>query len=113
MAEMKQDETKDITEKETMKNAPATEEKKKSTSAKKAGTRKTVKKNEVKETVYIQYLGKEICAQDLMEQAKSAYLAAGHQTEAIKTMDVYFKPEENVAYYAVNGEGSDEDKILL
>ena len=31
----------------------------------------------------------------------------------IETIDVYVKPEENVAYYVINGEGSDDYKIEL
>ena len=31
--------------------------------------------------------------------------------EEIKTLDVYVKPQEHAAYYAVNGEGSEEFRI--
>ena len=33
--------------------------------------------------------------------------------DSIKTIEVYVKPEENVAYYVVNGEGSDDWKVSL
>ena len=42
----------------------------------------------------------------------AAFTEANPDAE-IKTMDVYVKPEEGVAYYAVNGEGSGDYKIEL
>ena len=36
-----------------------------------------------------------------------------HKGAEIKTIEVYVKPEENVAYYVVNGEGSDDYKVTL
>lgn len=74
---------------------------------------KTVTKTEVKASVFVQYLGKEISAEALVEAAKAAFVSAGHTKDEIKTIDVYVKPEENTAYYAVNGEGSEEYKIQL
>lgn len=75
--------------------------------------KKAPEKKEVKANVYVQYLGKEISAEKLVDEAKKAYVAAGHKEADIKTVDVYVKPEENAAYYAVNGEGSVEFKITL
>ena len=43
---------------------------------------------------------------------KKAYMEANPDGE-IKTIDIYVKPEENVAYYVVNGEGSGDYKIQL
>ena len=36
-----------------------------------------------------------------MEQAKAAY--AAENTEAVKEIELYVKPEEKKAYYVVNG----------
>lgn len=77
--------------------------------AKKAPAKKTA---EIKASVYVQYAGGETSAEALLEAAKKAYIAAGHKEEDIKTLDVYIKPEEHTAYYAVNGEGSDDYKIV-
>jgi uncharacterized protein YhfF len=62
--------------------------------------------------VTIQFQGKEITAVQVVEAAKAAFTEANPDAE-IKTMDVYVKPEEGVAYYAVNGEGSGDYKIEL
>lgn len=31
----------------------------------------------------------------------------------IETIEIYVKPEEHAAYYVVNGEGSDQYKVML
>lgn len=79
--------------------------------AKKAPAKRT-KKAEAVTTVYVQYAGRETAAEDLVAAVKEAYVAAGHKEEDIKTLDVYVKPEESAVYYAVNGEGSDDYKIV-
>lgn len=81
--------------------------------AKRSTARKTAAKKEVKAQVFVQYLGKEISADSLVEEAKKAFVAAGHKESEIETISVYVKPEENVAYYAVNGAGAEEYRIQL
>ncbi|MEG0987808.1 MAG: DUF6465 family protein, partial [Clostridium sp.] len=70
-------------------------------------------KKEIQANVYIQYLDREVSAATLVAEAKKAYIALGKKEADIKTVDVYVKPEENVAYYAVNGIGSDDYKVYL
>lgn len=86
---------------------------KKTAAPKKAPARRTAAKKaaEVETSVYVQYAGREVTVKELVAEAKSAYIAAGHKEEDIKTIDVYVKPEENAAYYVVNG--SDGNKIEL
>jgi len=81
---------------------------------KKAAARKSAAKkaNEPEMSVTVQFKGKDIVAKDVMEAAKKAYMEANPDGE-IKSVDIYVKPEENVAYYAVNGEGSENYKIQL
>ena len=81
--------------------------------AKRSTSRKAAAKKEVKAQVFIQYLGKEVSADSRVEEAKKAFVAAGHQESEIETISVYVKPEENAAYYAVTGAGSEEYKIQL
>ena len=71
------------------------EEVKKATAKKAAAPKKTA----VKETVYLQYLGKELNSADIVEAAKKA---SGEKN--ITSITVYLKPEENKAYYVVNGD---------
>ena len=60
----------------------------------------------------IQFNNRDVAAKDVLEAAKKAYMEANPDGE-IKTIDIYVKPEENVAYYVVNGEGSGDYKIQL
>lgn len=74
---------------------------------------KTVKaeKKAASQNVYIQFAGKELLAQDIAEQAKSAWVAEGHRASSIKSLDIYVKPEEFAAYYVINGK--DTGKVTL
>ncbi len=108
----------------TVKEVPATASEGKSAEpakeAKKAPARKTAARKapaakpvEVKSSVYVQFAGKEFSESSLTEAVKEAYTALGNRAEDIRTIDIYVKPEESVAYYTVNGQGSDEFKIEL
>ena len=105
-----------VEKKETVKKEAAAKKEtvKKETAAKKASARRTAAKKaeDVKATVTIQFAGKEVVAKNILEEAKKAFAAANKGVE-IKTIDIYVKPEENAAYYVVNGVGSDDYKIEL
>ena len=85
---------------------------KKEAPAKKAPAKKAPVKKEIKTAVYVQYAGKEAEVEKLVAAAKKAYVAAGHKETDIKTVEIYVKPEENTAYYVINGEGSDNYKLI-
>lgn len=81
--------------------------------AKKAPAKKApAKKADPKACVVIEFAGRQIMAKEVLDKAVKAYSAA-HKGAEIKTIEVYVKPEENVAYYVVNGEGSDDYKVTL
>lgn len=91
----KKEETKAAAKKETAKPAEAV----KAEPAKKAPAKKAA----IKETVYLQYLGKEISHQDLVKQVKEVWTKQlKKKVGEIKTITLYLKPEENAAYYVVN-----------
>jgi len=62
--------------------------------------------------VFVEYAGKQVVAKEVLAAAMESFKAANADTE-IKTIEVYMKPEENVAYYVVNGVGSDDFKVEL
>lgn len=69
------------------------------TPAKKTATRKTA----VTETVYLQYLGKEINKDDLVKQVKEIWTKElKNKAGDLKSITLYLKPEENKAYYVIN-----------
>lgn len=55
-----------------------------------------------KATVVLQFAGKEIKTDDILAAAKKAY--AQNNKAAIKDITLYVKPEDNAAYYVVNGD---------
>ena len=71
--------------------------------AKAPAKRTTTRKTAVKETVYLQYLGKEINKDDLVKQVKDIWTKElKNKAGDLKTVTLYLKPEENMAYYVIN-----------
>ena len=68
--------------------------------------------HEAGRTVVVEFAGKQIMAKDVLKKAEEAYLAA-HKGVGIKTLDLYISPEQNAAYYVVNGEASKDFVIQL
>ena len=64
---------------------------------KKAPAKRTVK---AKATAVVQYAGEEFDVDALVEAAKADFKA--QNSEAIKDIKVYIKPEDRAAYYVVN-----------
>lgn len=56
----------------------------------------------MKTNTYVQFNGKSIDTAALTTQAKDAWKQAGNKVKDIKTLDIYVKPEESKAYYAIN-----------
>ena len=68
--------------------------------------------HEAGRTVVVEFAGKQIIAKDVLKKAEEAYLAA-HKGVGIKTLELYISPEQNAAYYVVNGEASKDFVIQL
>lgn len=72
----------------------------KTTAAKKAPAKKL---KEAKISMFLEFNGKKVPAEEIVENVKATYKAEGG-TKEIDTLEIYVKPEENAAYYVVNGE---------
>ena len=70
--------------------------------AKKAPAKKGEAKTEKIEEIYLQFHGQEIFTKEILERAKQAYVSEGHRESSIKSIRLYIKPEENMAYYVIN-----------
>ena len=72
--------------------------------AAKTTTTKTAKtvKEAASQNVYIQFAGKEVKTEELVEQVKALWTAQGHRVSSIKSLEVYVKPEDAAAYYVIN-----------
>ena len=68
--------------------------------------------HEAGRTVVVEFAGKQIMAKDVLKKAEEAYLAA-HKGVGIKTLELYISPEQNAAYYVVNGAASKDFVIQL
>ena len=60
----------------------------------------------------VQANGREIYVTNIAADALKAYKSV-HKRKVVNDFVIYVKPEENAAYYTINGEGSDEYKIDL
>ena len=80
--------------------APKAEAKK--APAKKATTKKAAAKSET--VVTVQFQGKEVAIATVEERVKAQFVAEGNKESAIKTLNIYVKPEELSAYYVINGD---------
>lgn len=77
-----------------------------------AAKKSTVKKTDIKTNVVVEFGDKQIDSKDIIAAAKKAFTKA-NKGIVIKTLDIYVKPEENVAYYVVNGQGSEDYRVNL
>lgn len=88
--------------------APAKKAATKKPATKKATTaKKTTAKKEaavINATYVLQFSGKEVVASDILETVKKVWVDKFQgKLEEIKTIEIYFKPEEHRAYFVVNG----------
>lgn len=64
-----------------------------------------VSKKEVAAEVYVQFLGREVSTKDVLKNVKKIWTdEMGKKEKDIKDIKLYIKPEENKAYYVINGD---------
>ncbi len=73
---------------------------------------KKVTRKAAKVSVNVEFQGIQHNITDVSKRAEKAY-KDGHPDAVIETLDIYCKPEEGVAYYVVNGEGSTDFKVEI
>ena len=73
--------------------------------AKKTTRKAAAKKAEANAEVFIQWLGKEIYAKDVVESIKKIWTEEmGRKESELEDLKVYIKPEDNGAHYVINGD---------
>ena len=76
----------------------------KTTKAKKTTTRKTTKKAELKVSMNVQFGGKSYTTDDLVKIAKDVWkYDLKQKAGAFKSVELYVKPEDGMAYFVING----------
>lgn len=86
------------------------------TDAEKTGreAKKPAKVAKKEEKIFVEFGGRQVLVNDVAESAKAHYKALFEKENGVlKTLELYIKPEENVAYYVANGTGRDEFKVGL
>ena len=83
--------------------APKAESKK--PAARKAAEKKPAAKKAAapKANIVVEYQGRQVMQADILAGAERVWAQAG-RTEAIKTMELYVKPEDGAVYCVINGE---------
>ena len=66
-------------------------------------TKKTSKAAEVKDDVVVEFAGVQVSIDEVVENVKKTFAAQGN-TEAVKSVKIYLKPEDQAAYYVINDE---------
>ena len=77
------------------------------TTTRKTTTRKTTarKAAKISTEVYVQWLGKEVEAQNIIDSIKKIWTEEMDKKEAdLKDLKIYIKPEDNGAHYVINGD---------
>lgn len=84
----------------------------KKTTAKKAPAKRTRTVKKVEATINFQFSGKEYKTEDFINIAKDVWkYDLGKKAADFKSVELYVKPEENKAYYVINGEVSGDFDI--
>lgn len=101
-ADEKKPAEKKVAEKKAAEKKPAEKKaaEKKPVEKKAAEPKKAAEK--AKDKVIVQFAGKEYDSAKIVESCKAAY-RADNARKQIRAIEVYIKPEENKAYYVVNG----------
>ncbi len=85
--------------------APAAKAVKKEAAKAKTVVKKAAVKKEVETTVSVQFSGKSYTTQELVAIAKDVWkYDLKQKVSDFKSVELYVKPEENQAYYVINGE---------
>ena len=69
--------------------------------------RKTTAKREIKTSVYIEYMEKQVSVQDSIPRIKKVWQKAGNRIKDISDIKLYIKPEDNMIYFVINDDFSD------
>ena len=107
--ETKKDTTKVLeTRAAVLKAEPVKKAEPKKAEAKKPAVKKPAAKKEVKELVpelYLQFAGKEYSEKDILQKVKDVWTKElKNKVGDMKDVKIYLKPEENSAYYVINGD---------
>jgi len=56
----------------------------------------------LKESMYIEFKGSQISQKDLFVKARHEWKNKGNKVKDLATVNIYYKPEEQMCYYVMN-----------
>lgn len=62
----------------------------------------------IKESMFIEFNGNQVNQKDLFNKARQEWKDNDNKVKDLKTVDVYYKPEEQKCYYVMNKDSKDE-----
>jgi hypothetical protein len=65
------------------------------------------------EKIFLQYEGREIVVDNILEKVRQEFILGGHNAADIKSIRLYIKPQENAAYYIINNQVNNDNKVSL
>lgn len=60
----------------------------------------------MKSSMYVEFQGKQLDEKEIVANAKRIWVENGNKASELKSLQLYIKPEENMAYYVFNEEVS-------
>lgn len=102
---------KKATETKTTEKVAATKAEAKKPAAKKTAAKKSVS---IEAKTVLQYAGKDVVTSEILETVKKVWVEKFQgKLEEVKTIEIYVKPEENRAYFVINGLGNGDYFVEL
>lgn len=62
----------------------------------------------IKETMFVEYQGAQFNQKDIFNKAKLVWKESGNMVKDLKSVNVYFKPEEQTCYFVMNKDMENE-----
>lgn len=67
----------------------------------------------MKTNIIVEYLGNQVDVKLIETKVRDIWKEEGKLVKDIKTLDIYYKPEESKVYYVVNGNSSETYSLNL
>lgn len=74
---------------------------------------KRTTRKKVTTTIFVEFGGKQLSQEDLVNEAKSVLVSLGKETDGVKKFDFYIQPENKAIFFTADGEGSENYKIVI
>ncbi|MDR1559172.1 MAG: DUF6465 family protein [Clostridiales bacterium] len=66
----------------------------------------------MKPEFYVEFDGRQINLEQIEDAVKSTWKSEGKKMKDLKSMKIYYKPQEHKAYYVFNGESKGGEDFL-